>query len=124
MADEQREQLRAVSRNVFGQRYKLELLLEIARAEDGIVCLTDLASALEVTMSSLQRPFEGLAAAGLISPLPDTDSRFRYYLRNPSSIWGLAYELSGHQEVPRSSPLKSAEVQGSVPADARPSFRC
>jgi hypothetical protein len=90
-----REHLRSVSRAVFGQHYRLELMLEVADSEDGIVCLTDLSKALDVTMSSLQRPFESLVASALISPLPDADSRFRYHTRNPSAAWDWAYELAG-----------------------------
>lgn len=95
MTTPDRLQIRNVSRAIFGQRYKLELLLEIADAVDGFVCLTDLAKALDVTMSSLQRPFEGIVAAALVSPIPDADSRFRYYIRNPSGVWDLSYELIG-----------------------------
>ena len=90
-----REHLRSVSRTVFGQLYRLELMLEVADSEDGIICLTDLSKALDVTMSSLQRPFECLVVSALISPLPDADSRFRYYTRNPSAAWNWAYELAG-----------------------------
>ena len=68
-------------------------MLAIADSDDGVVCLTDLAKALNVTVSSLQRPFEAVVAAKLISPLPDSDSRFRYYLRNPSAGWAWAREL-------------------------------
>jgi DNA-binding transcriptional ArsR family regulator len=92
-------QLRDVSRAMFGQLYKLELLLAIADAEDGIVCLTELSRSTGVTISSLQRPFESLVDAKLISPLPDADSKFRYYSRNPSALWGFARALAEQTEL-------------------------
>jgi DNA-binding IclR family transcriptional regulator len=86
--------LREISKSVFGQALRLELMLLVAHSDDGVVCLTELAKSLEVSVSSLQRPFESLIAAKLLSPLPDSDSRFRYYLRNPSAAWEWADELA------------------------------
>jgi DNA-binding IclR family transcriptional regulator len=82
-----------MSRVIFGQTHRLELMLAVAASPDGIVCLTELAKELEVSVSSLQRPFESLVQSRLLSPLPDADSRFRYYARNPSSAWSWAREL-------------------------------
>ncbi|WP_052521423.1 hypothetical protein [Agreia bicolorata] len=94
MDSDWRLHLREVSAFAFGQRHRLELMLEIADSEDGIVCLTDLTRALGVTMSSLQRPFESLLQTTLVSPIPDMDSRYRYFRSNPSSAWDWAYELA------------------------------
>lgn len=92
--DVSRETLRELSRQVFGQSHRLELMLAVARSEDGIVCLTELASSLGVSVSSLQKPFQALVHARLISPLPDADSRYRFYARNPSAAWEWAEELA------------------------------
>ncbi|KQQ65403.1 MarR family transcriptional regulator [Microbacterium sp. Leaf320] len=86
--------LRGVSRSAFGQSYRLELMLAIARSEDGLCTLTELAQQTGVAMSSLQRPFQSLVDVGLISPVPDADSRYRYFLRNPSAAWTWAVELA------------------------------
>lgn len=103
---DQRDQLRRLSRALFGQKLKLELMLAIANAEDGIVCQTDLAKTLDVTISSLQRPFESLVISQLISPLPDADSKFRYFVRNPSALWAAAIELGIQQRQLSSSRAK------------------
>ena len=92
--DTRRETLRETSRQVFGQAHRLEVMLAVARSDDGIVCLTELAKALEVSVSSLQKPFQALVHARLISPLPDADSRYRFYTRNPSAAWAWAEELA------------------------------
>ena len=89
-----RETLREMSRQVFGQAHRLELMLAVGRSDDGIVCLTELAKALDVSVSSLQKPFQSLVHARLISPLPDVDSRYRFYARNPSAAWLWAEELA------------------------------
>lgn len=89
-----RETLRETSRQVFGQTHRLELMLEVGRSDDGIVCLTDLAKSLDVSVSSLQKPFQSLVHARLINLLPDADSRYRFYARNPSAAWQWAEELA------------------------------
>ncbi|MFJ1768051.1 hypothetical protein ACIOD2_47580 [Amycolatopsis sp. NPDC088138] len=88
------ERLRRVSQHAFGQRYRLELMLAIAGTGDGIVCLTDLAKTLEITISNLQSPLRALVETGLISPLPRGDSRRKFYIRNPSAAWAWAQELN------------------------------
>ena len=93
--DEVREAIRRVSNAAFTQRYRLELMLEVADSDDAIVSLTELSKALGVTTSNIQRPFESLVLTRLITPLPDSDSRFRYHIRNPSAAWDWAYELAG-----------------------------
>ncbi|GAA2887547.1 helix-turn-helix domain-containing protein [Microbacterium esteraromaticum] len=87
-------ELRAVSRVAFGQAHRLELMLAVMASEDGLCTLTELARRLNVTMSSLQRPFQALVDLGLLTELPDTGTRFRYYARNPSSAWQWAADLS------------------------------
>ena len=96
MLPNNREKLRAVSQAAFGQRYRLELMLAVAEAEDGIVCLTDLARALDVTISNLQHPLRAMVGVGLLSPLPAGDSRRKFYIRNPSAAWDWALELAAN----------------------------
>jgi DNA-binding MarR family transcriptional regulator len=94
MSSDRQERLRTLSQVAFGQRYRLELMLAVADTKDGIVCLTDLAHTLNVTMSNLQQPLKALVATGLLSPLPAGDSRRKFYLRNPSAAWAWAQELA------------------------------
>ncbi|GHF98377.1 MULTISPECIES: hypothetical protein [Amycolatopsis] len=111
MTEMDAERLRQVSQHAFGQRYRLELMLAIASTDDGIVCLTDLAKTLEITISNLQSPLRALVNTGLISPLPRGDSRRKFYIRNPSAAWAWAQELSEHGQ-------RDALTTPSSPADA------
>ena len=52
------EALRELSRAAFRQDYRAELMIAISDAQDGIVCLTDLARALDVSISNLQAPLK------------------------------------------------------------------
>jgi len=89
------DSLRALSDVLFGQRYRLEVMVAIASAEDGLVCLSDLAKALDVTPSNLQKPLRDLTRAGLLSRMPSGDSKRRYYRRNESLAWAFALEIAG-----------------------------
>ncbi len=93
MSETQRELLRSLSQAAFGQRYRLELMLAVAASTEGIVCLTDLARELDVTISNLQQPLKALIATGLLTKLPQGDSRRKFYMRNPSAAWQWAAEL-------------------------------
>jgi len=92
------ERLRAVSRVAFGQTHRLELMLAVLRIEDGVCTLTDLATLLDVPVSSLQRPFEALVDLELIRPIPDGETRMRFYFRTPSAAWDWARELAAGGE--------------------------
>ena len=94
-----REAVRALSRAAFRQDYRLEMMVAIADSTDGIVCLTDLARSLDVSMSNLQVPLKNLLALGLITQLPRGDSRRKYYMRNPSSAWDWARELAASVHI-------------------------
>lgn len=88
------EQVRALSLVLFGQRYRLEVMVAIGRSADGIVCLTDLSRDLGVTTSNLQNPLRDLVAAGLLSRLPSGDSKRKFYRRNTSLAWQFAVEMA------------------------------
>jgi len=89
----ERKTLRELSRVVFGQDYRLELMLAISSREDQIVTLGDLAKQLGLPPSSIQVPFRALIAANLLSPLPSDDSRRKFYQANRSAAWEWAREL-------------------------------
>jgi DNA-binding MarR family transcriptional regulator len=95
---DQLEHIRAMSEALFGQKYRLETMLAIAHAPDGLVCLTDLARQLVVSPSCLQRPLHDLAKCGLLSRLPATDSKRRYYQRQDSLAWAFAVEIASQAE--------------------------
>lgn len=94
-----RERVRALSETLFGQRYRLEAMVAIALSPDGLVCQGDLARALAITPSNLQRPISDLTTSNLISKLPYGDSRRRFYRRNDSLAWEFALELLASAEA-------------------------
>lgn len=92
-----------MSRAAFRQDYRLELMVAIAESDDGIVCLTDVARTLDVSISNLQTPMKNLVTLGLLTPLARGDSRRKFYLRNPSAAWNWAQELA---EAARNAALR------------------
>ena len=86
-------ELRAMSRAAFGQSYRLEVMLAVADAEDGLVNLTDLARTLDLPTSNVQNPLKSLVTLALISEAPSGDSKRKHYLRNPSHAWDWAREM-------------------------------
>ncbi|WP_309111670.1 hypothetical protein [Saccharothrix sp.] len=93
MASPDRVLLRDRSQAAFGQRYRLEVMLAVAAADDGFVSLSTLAGQLGITISNLQGPIRSLVSLGLLTPVAHGDSRHRFYLRNPSAAWAWAEEL-------------------------------
>lgn len=90
-----REQIRLLSEVLFGQRYRLEVMVAIADSATGRVCLSDLAEQLgHRSASSLQNPLRDLTRAGLITRAPDGDSRRRWYRREQSLAWDWAREAA------------------------------
>ncbi|HUA40155.1 MAG TPA: helix-turn-helix domain-containing protein [Streptosporangiaceae bacterium] len=87
-----------MSEVLFGQRYRLEVMVAIASSRDGLVCLTDLAKDLQLTPSNLQHPLRDLVRCGLLSRLPPGDSKRRFYQRNESLAWPFVVEMASHAE--------------------------
>jgi len=87
-----------MSEVLFGQRYRLEAMVAIASAKDGLVCLTDLADQLRIPPSNLQGPLRDLVRCGLLSRLPLAGSKRRYYQRNESLAWAFAHEMTSQAE--------------------------
>lgn len=86
--------VRGLSHVLFGQRYRLELMVAIAASADGLVCLTDLAKELDVTASNLQNSLRALTSAGLVARMSSGDSRRRYYVRQDSLAWDFATQIA------------------------------
>lgn len=89
----QNEALRTLSRAAFGQNYRLEVMLAIADSEDGLVTQTELAQALGVSVSNVQGPVKSLVDCGLLTEMPQGDSRSKFFLRNRSAAWDWAREM-------------------------------
>lgn len=94
MSAQATEVQRALSRAAFGQTYRLEVMLAVARASDGLVNLTDLAQAIAQPPSNIQGALKSLVAVGLLSEIPSGDSKRKFYMRNPSAAWTWAEEMA------------------------------
>lgn len=90
--------MRALSKVVFGQEYRLELMLAISGGER-VVTLGGLATLLGVSPSSIQMPFHALVAAGLLQPVRSNDSRRKFYQAAPSAAWQWAAEMSERLKI-------------------------
>ena len=84
------------SKLVFGQEHRLAVVLFIARLPPGgTFTLSELASALGVGMSSLQRPLDAIEQAGFVEKLNrSAGAPRRPYRRSDSLLWEFAEELS------------------------------
>lgn len=85
--------LRQLSRDAFGQTYRLEVMLAVAESPDGLICLTDLAQELGISASNVQLALQSLVKTDLVARLPRGDSRRRHYVRNPSAAWDWAQQM-------------------------------
>lgn len=99
MTDDEVEVLRELSRAAFQQRYRLEVMLAVADSEDGLVSLTDLATRLGLPASNVQGALRSLIDTGLLTELPQGDSRRKFLLRSNSAAWDWARELRVHAET-------------------------
>lgn len=93
MDDVEQKALRHLSKVVFGQAYRLEVMWAVANSVDGIVNLTDIAGQLRLPVSNVQKPLSVLVDSGLLTELPQGDSRRKHLLRQPSSAWKWTEEL-------------------------------
>lgn len=109
MADPVSEALRRMSRAAFGQTYRLEVMLAIADADDGLVTQTDLARSLGVSTSNVQGAVKSLTECGLLTPLPQGDSRSKFLMRNRSAAWDWVREM-------RDQSFAANEVYSGVPS--------
>ena len=85
--------LRQLSRDAFGQTYRLEIMLAVAESPDGLICLTDLAQELGIPTSNVQLALQSLLKTDLVAKLPRGDSRRKHYIRNPSAAWEWARQM-------------------------------
>jgi hypothetical protein len=88
------DDLRALSRVLFGQTHRLAVMVGIARGPRDFF-LADLAADLGFeNLSSIQDPIRDLEASDLITRLPKSAQRVRFR-RNSSRVWSWAEELAG-----------------------------
>lgn len=86
-------ELRALSRVLFGQSHRLSVMVGIARGGRDFA-LSKLADDLGFeNLSSIQDPIRDLEAAELISRMPKVANKV-HFRRNPSYAWRWAKELA------------------------------
>lgn len=72
---------------IFGNRYRAELMLALASADELGVCLGDLADSLHAPASVYQAPIRALMEAGLVERLPrGPGDRRRWYRRRENEV--------------------------------------
>lgn len=99
-----------LSRTLFGQDLRLELMISIAKS-DGFVCLTDLAATLGIQNTSrLQRPLDALKSARLVSPAELQGSSKKWLRRTPSKVWDWVLELEQQAGLTQNVPDDRASV--------------
>jgi hypothetical protein len=87
--------LRARSKQLFGNSYMLEVCIEVGRA-DGRFCLSTLAHARTLEPSLYSRPIARLSSLGLLVPAASVegdDHRSRWYDAAESLLWQTVTEF-------------------------------
>jgi DNA-binding MarR family transcriptional regulator len=92
--DAERTERQEISKCLFGQVHRLDVMLAIANAPGGVVTATDLANELHLPQSALQAPLRDLLTAGLLVRDGVRESR-KVYRRLASKGWEWAVELDG-----------------------------
>ncbi|MCX4662927.1 hypothetical protein ACIBCB_30070 [Streptomyces uncialis] len=75
--------------SLFGNRYRAEVLLALAQADDRGVCMGDLAASYGISASLYQAPIRALVRAELAVRLPqDPGERRKHYRRSDDNeLW-------------------------------------
>ncbi|MFI6061385.1 hypothetical protein [Streptomyces sp. NPDC051286] len=83
------EGLRELSVSLFGNRYRAEVLLALAQADDRGVSMGDLATSHGISASLYQAPIHALVQAGLAVSLPQDpgERRKRYRRSDDDELW-------------------------------------
>lgn len=92
------DELRRLSRAAFGQTYRLEVMLFIARSE-GFVTQTEIARGLALSVSNVQAPVRSLIECSLLIAMPKSDNRSRFLARTDSPAWDWARHLESVAEA-------------------------
>ncbi|WP_158942391.1 hypothetical protein [Streptomyces sp. ERV7] len=75
--------------SLFGNRYRAEVLLALAQADDRGVCMGDLAASYGISASLYQAPIRALVRAGLAVRLPRSPGERRQHYRrsDDNELW-------------------------------------
>ncbi|MGH8514979.1 MAG: hypothetical protein ACREV8_13770 [Gammaproteobacteria bacterium] len=93
----QSEEVRRISKLLYGNKLRLEIGAAIARAEPGLVFARGLGGELGVPDSMVHEELKKLAQAGILSMHPrPTGQQIQYYERLPSPFWDGCRALVEH----------------------------
>jgi DNA-binding MarR family transcriptional regulator len=85
-----------LSKCLFGQYHRLAVMVAIAKAPDGRVNPTDLATDLRLPQSALQAPLRDLVEAGLLQREPRSHRNFYKRVKSLAWEWVLELEKQAH----------------------------
>jgi hypothetical protein len=88
-----RERSRQRSKNLFGNRDRLEVAVAIALSPDGVVNATDLAIELALPNTRVRSQLIALREAGLLIDTPAQSWGKRWYVRREHPFWQTCVEL-------------------------------
>jgi len=79
-------QVRRVSKALFGNADRLEVINFIASSTDGLVYATEISESLRIPQNRARAQLMALAEAGLLESLPRDGGR-AFFLRKDHSLW-------------------------------------
>lgn len=92
MPQEQWTHRQRLSKSLFGQVHRLDLMIYIAESKDGLINPTELSFDLRLPQSALQAPLRDLTDGGLLV-LEERRGRRLFYRRVDSAAWDWVREL-------------------------------
>lgn len=88
------DEIRRISKNLLGNRYRLEVAAAIARAEPAVVSAQAMATELGIAQNLIRAELLKLADAGLVLRLPRVSGQqLQEYQRLESVFWGAMVDL-------------------------------
>jgi predicted transcriptional regulator len=85
-------QIRDLSSRVFNLKYNIEVMVAVAEADPTSISLTDIALALRMNTSTIQKSFGWLIEIGMLTK-PEKTNR-TYFTRTDSAGWDFAFDLA------------------------------
>jgi hypothetical protein len=90
-----REFLRSQSKQLFGNRDRVEVATAIARSDSEMVSAVELSHKIGLQNNRVHAQLKALTAAGLLEEMPRDGSGRVWYVRRESGFWDACLELSG-----------------------------
>jgi len=86
--------LRLLSKLLFGNLDRLDVILAVGDSPDGLICAADLEHELGLANNRVRAQLKTLADAGFVDALPrGRGDRIQWYQRRSSALWTLCADL-------------------------------